>query len=353
MHRTPVAACARWIARVVPVAHAVLVAVAVAPAIAQDNAAPQPQLKLSTAVAPAFELGRAGERWMEHINEKAGGAFWVQQYPGAVLASRDPQREFGALRDGAADLAVGSALAWSAQMPSFAVYALPWLAAETREQEALAADAAVREQVAARAALAGVVVLAVAPLGDRVLATVKDAVRTPAELAGLRLRAPANALVIETFAALGARADAMTFAAAQAALAEGTLDGQEAPASTLAATRIVASGQRFVTRWGAFSDVMVFAVRRGVWEGWSDDQRALVRAAADDAARESAALAREDAALMALNRQGVTLVRLAPAQRAAFRALAQPVWSRWTHPIGPDLVQAAQTAVAAAAASTK
>ncbi|MCC6198113.1 MAG: TRAP transporter substrate-binding protein DctP, partial [Burkholderiales bacterium] len=270
----------------------------------------QAELKLSTAQGHAYPLGRAGQRWTELLNENAAGAFVVRQYPGAVLSMRDPQREFGALRDGAADLAVGSALAWFSELPAFGVYVLPWLTHDAGDQEALADDAIVRDAVAAAAAQAGVVVIVTAALGERVVATTKAALQSPAQLAGLRLRAPANPLVAETLGALGARAQAMNLADAQAALAAGTLDGQEAAASTLATTRIVASGQRYVTRWGAFADVMVFAVRQGVWDGWSADQRTAAQAAATQAARDAGALAREDAALAELTRQGVTLVRL-------------------------------------------
>jgi TRAP-type C4-dicarboxylate transport system substrate-binding protein len=316
---------------------------------AQANVDKPLVLKLSTAQAPAFALGKAGERWAQLVNERAGGAFEVMQYPGAVLAGRDPGREFGTLRDGIADLAVGSALAWSAQLPAFGVYALPWLAAEPREQEALANDAPLRELVAAQADRAGVVVLAVAPLGDRVVATMKGAVRTPAEMVGLRLRVMPNPLVIDTFATLGSVPLAMGAADAQAAFLGGTLDGQEAAPSTLAATRIAAVGQSYVSRWGAFADVMVFAVRRATWDAWNEAQRTMVRGAATEAARDVAALAREEAALAELTKQGMTIVRLSAPQRAEFRKAVQPVWGKWTAPIGPELVRAAQAAVALAA----
>jgi len=322
-------------------------------AVTIAGGAPQAQglreLKLSTAQGPAFPLGRAGERWAQLLNDVGKGAFEVRPYPGAVLSGRDPQREFGAVRDGAADLAVGSALAWSAQLPAFGTYVLPWLASEGSAIEALANNAALRDRVAAQAAQAGVIVIGVAPLGERVVATVKGGVRAPADATGQRLRVSANPLVIETLAALGARGDAMSLADAQAALAAGTLDGQEGPATTLAVTRIAASGQRFVTRWGAFGDVMVFAVRRPVWDGWSIEMRAAARAAAVEAAREADALAREDAAFAELTKQGVTLVRLTAAQRAAFRAAVQPVWSKWTATIGAEVVDLAQAAVASTA----
>lgn len=317
---------------------------------AQDKsdpaAAKPPEFKLSTALAPAFPLGRAGERWAKLINESAGGAFAIKQYPGATLAGRDPQREFLALRDGAADLAVGSALAWSMQIAALGVYALPWLADEPHELVALVADAALREMIVARLDAVGVVALAFAPLGDRVLATAKSAVMTPADLLGLRVRVLPIPMVIDTFTALGALPQAMNYADAQRAFAAGTLDGQEAMPSTLAAAQVGLAGQKFVTRWGAFTDVMVFAVRRQVWDAWSPEQRGLVRTAAEQAAQKSTAPTREDRALTDLVRQGITVVRLTPAQRDVLHAAAAEALAKWTETIGADVVTAAKAAVA-------
>ena len=167
-----------------------LLGLAATSAWAQDKAGASalPEVKLSVAQSPAFPLGRAAERWAALVNETAARAFNVKLHPGVTLAGRDPTREFGALKDGLADMAVGSALAWSAQFPSAGVYALPWLAPEAPQQEALAANAALLDLVARRAAFADVIVLAVAPVGARVLATSKHAVRTPADAAGMRVR---------------------------------------------------------------------------------------------------------------------------------------------------------------------
>lgn len=340
------AARRRHCARLVAAACLALFAVV---GVAQDKPA-SPELKLSLAQSPAFPAGKAAERWSALLGEAAGGAFHVKLYLGAVLAGRDPLREFGTLRDGGADLAVGSALMWSAQLPAFAVYALPWMAPEPREQQALAANADVRDKVAARAALADVIVVAVAPLGERVPATVKGPLEGPADFAGLRLRTVAHPLLLQTLATLGARPEAMSAADAQAAFANGTLDGQEAPATTLAATRITALGQHYVLRWGGMADALVFAVRQAVWNTWDDALRERARAAALQAAQEAAPLAREDEAFAALVKQGITVVKPAPAQRAAFRAAVQPVWTTWDGAIGTDLVEAANAAVAAASA---
>lgn len=305
----------------------------------------KPELRLGSAVGPAFALGKAAERWTALLTERAAGAFDVKHHPGGTLHARDPLREFGALRDGAVDLAVGSALAWSSQLPAFGVYGLPWIASETREQEALVNAPAVRAQVEAAAAKAGVVVIAVAPLGERAIATFKDPLTTPADVAGMRIRTVTVPLVVETLSALGARPEAMMLADAQAAFASRALGAQEGAPSTLAAARIAAWGLLTVTRWGAFADTMVFAMREPLWKQWSAEQQGAARETALEAARAAGALAREEAALAELGKQGVTVVRPTPAQRAALRTAAEPVWSKWTASIGAELVAAAQAAV--------
>src|SRR6476619_6451436 len=103
-----------------------------------DNAK---ELKLSTAVGPAFALGTAGDRWAKGIGERSGGRLAVKLYPGAALADRDPAREFFALASGAADLAVGSSLFWSAQVPELNVIGLPWIVPDAKALAALVAGA--------------------------------------------------------------------------------------------------------------------------------------------------------------------------------------------------------------------
>jgi C4-dicarboxylate-binding protein DctP len=76
-----------------------------------------------------------------------------------------------------------------------------------------------------------------------------------------------------------------------------------------------------------------------------DAQRTAARAAAGcRRLPRQAALAREDAAFAELGRQGVDVVRPTAAQRAVWRAAVDPVWAKWTGPIGADLVAAALAA---------
>ena len=82
-----------------------VVTVAAATAAAQDK---PPLLRLTVAQSPAFPLGKAAERWAQLVTEASGGAFEVKLHPGAVLAGREPLREFSASRDTSRALACTS-----------------------------------------------------------------------------------------------------------------------------------------------------------------------------------------------------------------------------------------------------
>lgn len=311
--------------------------------------APSPagqELRLSVAVAPAFPLGAAAKAWAEAMAAAPAGRIDSKLHPGAALAQRDAGREFFALRDGLADLAVGSALAWSAQLPEAAVYALPWIAPEPEDLAALVASPEVAGPLMKRAEASGVVIVAMAPLGHRALATIERVVRAPADLKDLRLRVTGGPLVVETLAALGALPEAMSFVQAQDALAAGRLDGQDGMPTSFVAARFPATGYRHLARWGAFGDAMLFAVRRPVWDAWSDAQRASAVATARAVARDIGAAAREEAAERELVANGMGETRMTRAGAEAFAAAAVNVRAARGEAVGADLVAAAVRVVA-------
>jgi TRAP-type C4-dicarboxylate transport system substrate-binding protein len=70
-----------------------------------------------------------------------------------------------------------------------------------------------------------------------------------------------------------------------------------------------------------------------------------VREAAQRAIAETDALARDAAAIAALGRNGVALVRITPAGHAAFREAAAQVDARWREAVGRELVERAEAIV--------
>jgi TRAP-type C4-dicarboxylate transport system substrate-binding protein len=325
---------------------AVAVCVDAAPAFAAADASTPVEIKVSVATGPALPLGKAAERWAQFLTETGGVRFAAKLYPGAALAGRDAARELATLKDGKADLAVGSALQWSLQVPALGVFSLPWIAPENRALEALAASEPLRNALASRLESQGVVLVALAPLGHREVATTTRAIRGPADVKGLRLRTSPSPMLPDVLLALGAFPQAMSFVEAQAAFAKGALDGQEGSPTALAAARAVASGQRHLTEWGAIGDAMVFAVRKSLWDGWSEPEREAVRLAASKAIAQTGALAREEAAVRRLAQDGMAVVRITAAGHEAFRAAVKDITMRWREAIGADIVAIAERALA-------
>lgn len=331
-----------------------VLAVALAlPAMAQSAASPT-ELKVSTALGPAYAQGKAGEIWAALIRERSAGRLPAKHFPGAALVQRDPVREYAALRDGRIDVAVGSTLVWSAQVAELNLLSLPWLVSDDAALDALLAGD-VGRRLSARLDALDVVTLAWVPNGFSALAT-RAAVRKPADIAGLKIRIQASPLAIDLFTALGAQPSAMNVGDARAAFASGALDGQEVSIAAYAASRLDTVGLTHLLLWEARADALVFVVNRARWDGWSEADRALVRQAAQDAAREAGAFARraaDSATLAALARQGVSITRLTPAGKEAFRAAAHPAFERWAAVVGSELVRAAEPAVAQPAAKPK
>jgi TRAP-type transport system periplasmic protein len=113
-------------------------------------------------------------------------------------------------------------------------------------------------------------------------------------------------------------------------------------------SRAWAAGAHRVVQWNAFAGVMVFAVRKTLWQAWPETTRAMVRAAALKAIDAAQPLQRERAAHEELARNGITVTRLTPAGFAAFRAVVDPVYATWTPKIGAELVEAVRKAAASA-----
>ena len=306
------------------------------------------ELKLSVAVGPAFALGKAAQAWASAIGGGSHGTLAVALHPGATLSQRDPAREFAALRDGAADLAVGSTLYWSAQVNALAVVGLPWIAPEPVELAALTTGEA-GEALSAAVLRAGAIPLALAPLGHRAIAAATRNVRTPGDVAGLAIRITSTPYLIELYSGLGGQPNAVPFAEADAAFRSGALNAQEGSVATFAAARLDALGVKHVTLWGAVGEVAVFAVNAATWSRLDAAQQATLKESARVAAEALAQMAtdEEQIAIELLRSRGVAILRLTPSGRAAFAAAARPVYDRWAAVAGEAVVRTAEAAVVA------
>ncbi len=327
---------------------AALAAVSTAfPAMAQSY---KPEYKLSTVVGKPFPWGIAGERWGDLVRERSAGKINIKMYPGAALVGGDQTKEFTSVRQGAIDLAIGSTINWSPQVKELNLFSVPFLMPDYTAIDALTQGVVGRELfriIDSR----GVLPLAWGENGFREITNSKQAIRTPADLKGLKFRVVGSPLFLDTFSALGANPTQMSWADAQPALASGAVDGQENPLTIFTVAKLHTVGQKNVTLWHYVADPLIFVVNKEVWAGWSEADRKIVQEAALQAGRENIQLARkglvapDEAAVKEVRDLGVNVIELSDAERKAFQDATRPVYEKWKQQIGAALVDKAEAAV--------
>ena len=332
------------------------VAAAAALTVALPAAAQAPSYKaeyrMSLVLGPAFPWGKGGEIWANKVKEKTQGRINIKLYPGVSLLQGDQTREFSALRQGVIDMAIGSTINWSPQVKQLNLFSMPFLMPDYAAIDALT-QGEVGKQIFDTLDKSGVVPLAWGENGYRELSNSKHAVKTPADLKGLKIRVVGSPLFLDTFTALGANPTQMSWADAQPAFASGAVDGQENPLSIFTAAKLQNVSQKYITMWGYVADPLIFVVNKEVWNSWTPADREAVRQAAIEAGREEIALARKGLVeagrplLKEIEGLGVTVTQLTPAEREAFVKATRPVYDKWKPQVGADLVNAAEKAIAA------
>ena len=320
------------------------------PALAQTNY--KSEYRMSLVLGTAFPWGKGGELWANKVRERTNGRINIKLYPGVSLIQGDQTREFSALRQGVIDMAVGSTINWSPQVRQLNLFSLPFLMPDYAAVDALTTGE-VGKQMFGILDKAGVVPLAWGLNGYRELSNSKHAVKTPADLKGLKIRVVGSPLFLETFTALGANPTQMSWADAQPAFASGAVDGQENPIAVYQAAKLHTVAQKHITMWGYVNDPLVFVVNKDIWNSWTPADREIVKQAALDAGKEEIAIARKGMVeadkplLKEIAANGVTVTQLSAAEREAFVKATRPVYDKWKNQIGADLVTAAEKAIAA------
>ncbi|WP_372421681.1 DctP family TRAP transporter solute-binding subunit [Salinarimonas chemoclinalis] len=309
------------------------------------------EYRVSTVVPPPFPWGIAAQRWADLVGERTDGRIVMKLYPGAQLVQGEQTREFTAMRRGIIDMAVGSTINWSPQIPQMNVFALPFLMPDYAALDALT-QGPVGERIFELVEENGVVPLAWAENGFREVTNSQRAIRTPADMDGLKMRVVGSPIFNDIFTALGANPTQMSWADAQPALTTGAVDGQENPLTIYTVLKMHELGQTNVTLWRYVADPLIFAVNQEVWDSFTEEDREIVRQAAIDAGAHGVEVARaglvgEDQSLVTtIEGYGVDVVRLTEEERAAFVEATRPVYEKWRETIGADLVTMAEESIA-------
>lgn len=296
--------------------------------------------------------------WAERVEELSGGKVDIEVYPAMTLGGRPPEL-IQQVRDGVVDLV------WTVNgytpglFPRTEVFELP----NVFVNDPVAANLAIRELFDAELAqeYAGVEVMFIhVHAGNGVHMVDKD-VRTPADLAGLRLRTPTRtgAWTIE---ALGAQPVAMPVPELPQALSKKVVDGALIPWEIIPPLKLQEQTQFQIE--GADEErlgtaVFQVSMNKAKWDSLPDDVKAAFRQASDEAwLREVGEMwrASDDGGIAAATGAGNTHIMLSADETATFMEATAPVVDRWIEEVtaagidGAGLVEKARAAIARNAA---
>jgi TRAP-type transport system periplasmic protein len=167
-------------------------------------------------------------------------------------------------------------------------------------------------------------------------------VRTPADLAGMRIRVLPSRIHERTFELLGAAPMRMDLTEAIAMIARGELDAQENPL-TNTVTYGVHKFHRFHTLTSHFYISRPVFMHRAAFDAWPADLQAAMRSAVTEAIAFQRGLHEheEEEARAAIAAAGCEIAELTADEHAAFAAAVQPIYGEARRQYGDELMDLA------------
>ena len=288
------------------------------------------KLTLGHGAAPGNPRHEAAVLFAERVKAKTGGRIEIQVAHSAQLG--DDAAMITALRSGTLDMSANSQGAIANVVPEYAAIGLPFMFSDVQKAYQLL-DGPIGEELSKRTAAKGMIVLGYWDNGIRHVTNSKRAVKAPADLKGLKIRTPPDAMTVDIMQALGADTQQIKFAELYVALQQGVVDGQENPLANIASAKLY-EVQKYLTLTGHKYETNPFVMSKRSWDKLTPADQKIFTEAAAEATQTQRKLSKEadEKLVTELKAKGVQFETI---DRKAFVEATKPVYAKWTSgPIG-------------------
>ena len=270
------------------------------------------------------------ERIARQVKEKTSGRVDIQSFPAGQLGSGKDMME--SVASGALTMTTDGAAALGSFLPQLSVVEAPYLWRDAAHMAKVAKAPVFTQMNAELEKKRGMRMAAVTYYGKRHLTTGSKAVKSAADVAGLKLRVPP----VDTFRAMveawGAKATPVNFNELYLALSQGAVDGQENPLPTIHSAKLQ-EVQKHLILTGHIITPRLVIVNSDFWKALKDADRSVVEAAiADGVAWQDAELASQEGSLVAtLKAAGMTVTEpdLESFSKPVLASLPKQFESKW------------------------
>lgn len=268
---------------------------------------------------------RAVEFMGQFLAERTGGRLGVKMFAGGQLGSETDTLELTSF--GGIDINRVYFAALNSIEPMTLPFSLPFVF-DTIDHMRRVVDSKVGDEVLASLEPHGLIGLCIYDSGSRSFYNTKRAIRSPADMSGLKLRVPGSDLAVAMINALGANAVPIPFGETYQSLAQGVIDGAENNLPSFISARHYEVATFFsITDHLLTPEALVMS--KASYDRLSGSDQELVR----EAARRSVPEMRKlwDARVAeARSTLAGSQVQVNDVDRAPFAALMRPAWDRFT-----------------------
>ncbi len=301
------------------------------------SASAQQEIKLGYALAPTSHYGVAADRWQEYVETESDGRYAFRHFPSSGLGGEREVIE--GVQLGTVEATIVSSGTLSNFVPEAGVFDIPFLFRDLGHARRVL-DGPVGQEILAKFDDVGLVAVAWGEQGFRHITNNRNAIETPADIAGLKLRTMENPTHITAFETLGAAPTPMAWPEVIGALEQGTIDGQENPLTVITSAKL-SEVQTYLTLSGHVYSPTVFLVSRPLWDGLSQEDREMFRMGAVEAVTAMRAFVDgvETSGVEQLKSEGMTVGELSTEQKAAFQGALEAAYEQYYGIYGKDLVE--------------
>jgi TRAP-type transport system periplasmic protein len=250
---------------------------------------------------------RMVERIAKDVKEKSGGRIDIQLFPNGQLGSGKDMIE--SVSAGALQFTTDGAGALGAFLPQLSLIEAPYLWRDAAHLAKVAGTPLFGRMNEELSAKRGMRMLNVTYYGKRHLTTGTKNVKSPADMAGFKLRVPPVDVFQAMADAWGARATPIAFPELYLALSQGAVDGQENPLPTIQSGKFF-EVQKFLVLTEHIITPRMVIVNDAYWKGLPAADRTMLEAAFSEGQKwQDAELLSQEASLVAtLRSAGMTVV---------------------------------------------
>jgi tripartite ATP-independent transporter DctP family solute receptor len=318
------------------------------------------EYKMQINVGPQFYWGMGAQKFADLVKQRTGGQINIKPYYGSSLLKGAQLKSAQLVANGVIDCAMESTINISPVITEANIFSLPFFINNFENLDKMEQGQTGRAIFEAMDAK-GLVGLAWAENGFRQVTNSKLAIRTPADVKGLRLRVVGSPIFIDTFRQLGADPVNMNWGDAVTAFGQGVVDGQENPVGVLVPVQIW-QYHKYATFWNYLVDPVVFYWNKKQWNSFPKDIQKMLKESAEEAAMFETALCRAGLdgqksldllknkfnytmkvpePVKFMESKGMTVTFLTDDERQAFITATKPLYEKWVPRIGEELYKKA------------